>query len=510
MPTPRRPVASPLADTVTVGDTPGAPNGTLAPSAGRTTIIRADPRREYVAGGVGGSSAWYQNIARALPWAIDDLTSDFGDDLYERMLLDPQVASATTILKASVIEDGVVLAPTVEDADDPGYALATMIADAAEAMFDELETPLDDVLWNLLDAAPLGNRIAEEVYDYTSGPDGATLLNLVALRVKPRQSLAFLVDAYNRLLGFLARIPGQGSPLMQGYVDDPALVPNLLPRQKFALLTWRPVNGDPRGTSMLRAAYTPWNLKRQAWQEHLKYLAQFASPSLVGYTAPDAQALPPTDALGNPTGGALVTPEQALLDALTTFKNGSALALPYGSKLDALHVPGDGAAFLHAFDMYDRQITKAILGQTLASEEGKYQARAAALVHQDILDTLVRQAKLSVARMIHHDLLVPWVRYNWGADAVAYTPKVTLGVVEATDMPNLMRSIAQLQASGYLAPSQRPNIDLLLNLPQRTPDEVEQESARAAAPPIMPPAPPAVLPASGADEPQDTTPQEAA
>lgn len=483
---PAPPTSTLLTETVVVGDTPGAPNGSLAPTAGRATVLRADPRREYVAGGVGGSSAWYQNIARALPWAIDDITSDFGDDLYERMLLDPQVSSAVTILKASVIEDGVALAPAVEDEDDPGYALAATIADAAERMFADLQTPLDDVLWNLLDAVALGNRVAEEVYDYVTGPDGATRLDLVALRVKPRQAVAFLVDAYNRVLGLLARIPGQGSPLMQGYVDDPALVPNLLPREKFTLLAWRPRDGDPRGTSVLRAAYTPWNLKRQAWQEHLRYLAQFAAPSLIGYTAPDATALPPTDALGNPTGGPLVTPEQALLDALTTFKNGSALALPSGSKVDALHVPGDGAAFMRAFEMYDRQITKAILGQTLASEEGRHQARAAALVHQDILDTLVRQAKLSVARMIRRDLLAPWIRYNWGAAATVYAPKVTLGVVEAADMPNLMRSVAQLQASGYLAPSQRPSIDLLLNLPQRTADEVAQESARAASAPATP------------------------
>src|SRR5579871_2036028 len=51
--------------------------------------------REYVAG---GGWAWYGQVARTLPNSIDDATADFGDDLYERMMFDPQVASVINIL----------------------------------------------------------------------------------------------------------------------------------------------------------------------------------------------------------------------------------------------------------------------------------------------------------------------------------------------------------------------------------------------------------------------------
>src|SRR6185503_3299410 len=94
--------------------------------------------REYV---VGGGYWWYrgqQSRALALPWAIDDLTQDFGPDLYERML--------------------------------------------------------DDVLWDMLGSMALGNRVAEITYhpfDRSPLPGRAVLRSLT---VKPRESLAFVVD----------------------------------------------------------------------------------------------------------------------------------------------------------------------------------------------------------------------------------------------------------------------------------------------------------------------------
>jgi hypothetical protein len=93
-----------------------------------------------------------------LPPYIDDVSRDFGLDVYERMLVDAQVAACLAILKASIIEEGVTLAPAVDDEADPEYKQAREIADEAEAMLDDLDTPLDDVLWDLLGAIALGNR----------------------------------------------------------------------------------------------------------------------------------------------------------------------------------------------------------------------------------------------------------------------------------------------------------------------------------------------------------------
>jgi len=489
-----------ISEEVVSGDTPGAPNGpaSVGPrQPGQAAILRADPRTEYVSGGVGGSGQYYANLVRTLPWAIDDVTTDFGDDLYQRMLYDPQVASVVNVFKASILEDGIDLSSVVADVDADGYDLAATICDAATEMLAALDPDLDTVLWNLMDAIALGNRVAEQVYR-TDGIAGKQGLALESLRVKPRHMTAFVVDSFLRVLGLVGFIPGVGAPLMQGYLIDPQQTPNLLPRQKFCVLSFRPKDNDPRGISVLRPAYTPWNLKQQVLREHVKYLTQFASPSLIGYTPENAQPAVELDPMGNPlidpvTGLAKVaqSPEQLMNTQLVSFKNGTALSFPSGSKVDVLNnVPGGGTDFLAALERYDRDIVKAVLSQTLATEEGEHQARAAASVHEDVLDTIIRQAKRAVVRAFAWDVLRPWVAYNWGKDAARrLTPVPTLGHAEAPDLPTLWTAVAALKKSGYLAPSQYQALDETINLPARTAEElpaIEPKTSAPETPPLLP------------------------
>ena len=453
--------------------------------------IAAKLRTEYVAGGIGGAGQWYSDLISTLPHAIDDVTGEFGDDLYQRMLCDPQIASVVNLFKASVLENGLELAPAVDDADADGYALAGTIAEAAQRMFGDLHDPdLDAVLWNLMDALALGNRIAEQVYALDS-IDGKQALILEALRVKPREMTSFVVDSFMRLIGLVAYIPGVGAPLMQGYLIDPKYTPNLLPRDKFAIFSFRPRDNDPRGTGVLRPAFTAWQNKQAIIREHVRYLTQFASPSLVGKT-PEASVAPlEVDADGNYTTA--LTPEQAMLTQLQRFKNGTAIVLPFGAELDPIYSQGTGEAFLDAINLWNGEMVKAILSQSLATEEGEHQARAAASVHQDVLDTIIRQAKRSLCKMLSRDVLRPWVRYNWGDQAArSLVPVATLGHAEEPDLPALWAGAASLKTSNYLAPSQYPALDAMVNLPPRLAPEIERLEAQAAAPPITPPATPGV------------------
>jgi hypothetical protein len=254
------------------------------------------------------------------------------------------------------------------------------------------------------------------------------------------------------------------------------------------VLTYRPKDGDPRGTSVLRPAYTAWNLKRQVYQEYLKYLVQFATPSVVGTTAPGAGYEPVLNDAGQPTGQTQ-TAQQALLTQLKLFRNATALAVPHGTNIELLLSNGDGAAFLGAFALLNSEITLAILSQTLATGEGQHNARAAAQVHQDILDSKIRQAKAAVVRMLRNDVLRPWVLLNWGVAALPLTPVPTLGAVEEEDRTPRMTAVAALERAGWFAPSQRPEVDRLLGLPVRLPAETALETERHQAPPVPPSAP---------------------
>ena len=430
---------------------------------------------EYV---VGSAGLFFRGgRLRALSHAFDDLTADFGDDLYERMLLDPQVVACTNVLRALLQDAGAQLPNPLADEDADGYDLAGEILTFCESVLDDLSTPLDEVLWDMLLAIATGSRIAELVYEQrqvrnwfvldqsTTVSQDQVLLIPRAIKVKPRRSVAFVTDPYMNVQGILALRTGDVG------IGTTALTTSdrerLLPREKFMALSFRPKDGDPRGSSAARPAHSPWWTKQQVWEEFLKYLAQFASPSLVGTTseASEKSGVVKTNADGTKTTVAAVT---ALMEQLLAFQNGTAIAVPYGTVIDALKATGDGEAFHKAFALCDRQIAEAILHQTLATQEAQHQARASSEVHQDTLETIIRQAKRAVCLALRRDVLRPMVRYNYGErEAALLTPHVSLGSVEQQDLAKMMNAIAQLARAGYLDPSQLPGIDALLNIPVR-------------------------------------------
>jgi len=372
------------------------------------------------------------------------------------------------VYKSSILEDGVHLWSPVEDEADPQWALGQEITAWCLDVLNELDTSLDDVLWDLLDALALGNKVAEEVYTQRDGK-----LVLRALKVKPRATVAFVVDVFLNVLGFAYRKAGQPSWLTIGHIE-PA---DILPRDKFAVLTFRPKNSDPRGTSILRPAYNAWWLKMQTWPEYLKFVAQFGTKSVWGTTAEKAKGYQEYDDAGNLVVD--LTAEQLMLQQLLEIRNGAAIALPHGSELDTIGGDSDGKALTAAIDIYDRQIMIVIVHQTLAMAEAEHASRAQAEVHQDTIGKILRQAKKSVCRMLEREVLRPLVRYNYGDAAVPLTPRVSLGEVEQQDVTGLMNAVAALERSGWFktAPEQRPHWDVKLGAPPRQADQVPTSAA---------------------------------
>jgi hypothetical protein len=316
----------------------------------------------------------------------------------------------------------------------------------------------------MLLAIGLGNRVAEKVNAFDSSYTGKTEVVLQRLNVKPRRNLAFVVDPFGNLIGFLGQ--EVGAPLLRGALLTADQIAQVLPRSKFAVFSFRPKDNDPRGETVLRTAYNPWWSKMQLWPDYLRYLAQFASPSIDGMVAENAADEAILDGNGVPTGQ-VRTAEEAFLAKLLAFRNGTAIARPFGSELNMLWSTGEGGAFLSGFEFFDKQAAKAILYQTLATEEASFGTRAQGSIHETILETIVRQAKRSVCRMAFRDLLCPIVEANAGADKRRLTPRATLGDAETQNLPALWTAAAQLQKAGYFDGSQLPEVDELLNLPPR-------------------------------------------
>ncbi len=399
--------------------------------------------REYVAG---SADFPYQQFQRALPRYVDDAERDFGSDLYERMLRDPMVAAAVDTLKMRALAEGVIVAPS-----DDSPSAANMAAFVEQALGD-LDVPLEETLYDMLDALAFGHRLAELVFKVRQ--DGA--LTLRAIKPKPRRNYGFVLDAYQNLTGVAAIVPGKTSFVPVGIVPEPTELPNLFPPSKFFVLTYGSSNRDPRGSSLLRPAYNPWWLKQQTWPQLLKFLVQFAGPSLIGYTPENAAF-----------AGDL-TPEDLMLAALKGFQSGSIVVLRGGSKVDKIQSEGEGRAFLSAIELYNREITHAVLKQTRATMESQFGSRADSQTATDILDVVIGWVQGVLARSFRQQVLRPLVMLNYGGGAARdLCPKVLFSGSGKPEFATTAAAIAQLKSSGYLAESQLAGIDQMLSLPVR-------------------------------------------
>jgi hypothetical protein len=351
-----------------------------------------NPLQEYVAG---GPLSYLQDYYRALPNYIDDVSSDFGLEIYDRMLKDAQVTSAFESIRMAALASGVNFTGEIQDEEDPEFQLSEEVKGFVENnLTRRLTQPFNQICYDLLEGMAFGHKVAELVYSYAGEETSDTALKgkllLKAIKVKPQRATAFVVDAYFNVVALIGMLPGQGASAIvtQGLLgvpgngstkDTPA---NLLPREKFAVFTYRPQDADPRGTSILRPAYDPWWCKQQVKKDYLAYMARFGGPFIIGFTPEDAQAFPVSDSFANPTPDEngtqqYLSPEQLMGTVLAGFKNGSYAAFPGGSKIQTVESQGNGEAFSKAFDFYNSEITKGIQYQTLSTNEGQHDSRAA-------------------------------------------------------------------------------------------------------------------------------------
>jgi len=445
--------------------------------------IEADPRKEYIAA---PGALWYGPYVRTLPQWTDDIGRDFGNDIHDRMLLDPQVYKCFNDLRVGVLENGYEIQP-VEDVQDYGAQRirvgkrqrqssprAIEIAGFCRKVLDNLDRPFDDVLFEMLNAMAFGNKVAELVYELRDAK-----LVLRDIRPKDRNEVAFVVDSFNNILGIMGFIPGVAWPVMPlSIMTNPEKMPNILPREKCVVLTHRMQNGDPRGNSILRPAYNGWWLKMQTWGEILKWAVQSAGSSLVGILPEKAMPVQLFDAQGSPMGDP-IEPAGAMMMALQAVQNGSVSVFPFGSEVKPLPVNHEsGKAFVELIACYNREIANAILGQTLATEEGEHQTRASSGTHADVMSQIKISERRMVCAFVRREILRPLVMFNY-PDAGELVPDVSMGATDADDFAADATALGQL---GYtIDDSQFEAVDDLLGLPKRADDWMERKASVAVA-----------------------------
>jgi phage gp29-like protein len=175
--------------------------------------------------------------------------------------------------------------------------------------------------------------------------------------------------------------------------------------------------------------------------------------------------------LGKYSPGATEADKQALLSAVANIGTDAAAIVPESMLIEFVEArQASGADMYERFCEYlDRQVSKAVLGQTLTTETPREGggSRAAAQVHdavrRDILEADARRLGATLTR----DLARPIVDLNLGPQR--HYPKITLGLSTDTDVKMFADIVAELADRG-LRIGQRAVLERL-GLPEAAADE---------------------------------------
>jgi hypothetical protein len=460
-------------DVTTVSDQ--STDGNTAPYPRRKT----DPRKQYAAAGQFPVLVDYK---RVLARTTDDAEAAFGDRLYDFMdASDAAVHGSLVVLATTTLAQGVTLVPAkaAEPGEDPEAdpeakqalevaefnerLLANISASSggsdSEAASRTLTRSVESILFEVIQSAlKHGCQLAELTWKVNEDGIDAGRMTLASLKTKPRTAWAFVVDAYYDVQGLLV-----ASPEEKGWV--------VLDTEKFAILQWDVRNNDPRGSSLLRQSYMPWNMRFQTWPEFFKFLQRFAGPSIIGKLPPEAAPKPAVSALDGLTpdfASPDVSAEEEYAATLEKIRGGACAAIPHGAEAEVLEAKSDGAAFERALDLLRREIVSSILLAARATMEAKNGSKADSETAGDVTGNLIRFLRQWAAGWIR-EILYKANCYNFGREvAEAFTPTVSLGDVEHQDIAELLDGIAALMRGNYFTEGQLPSLDAMLGLPVRS------------------------------------------
>ncbi len=102
------------------------------------------------------------------------------------------------------------------------------------------------------------------------------------------------------------------------------------------------------------------------------------------------------------------------------------------------------------FDTLGAEMSKAVLGQTLTTEQGARGSQALGRVHDNVRRDLLEADAKAIAAVLKRDILAPLVRMNFGPDAMV--PTFQFMTEDAQDMSAFFLSVLNLQTAGVRVP----------------------------------------------------------
>ncbi|MFN8138256.1 MAG: DUF935 family protein [Fimbriimonadales bacterium] len=313
--------------------------------------------------------------------SADPFARSLDFNIYDEMQCDPLIKAAVTVKKLGALSAPWRIVPS-KTGEDAEYR-----AKFIQYVFDEMQSNISTVLFETLDAIVKGYSVQEIVFVRDEREfDG--LMRIHAIKSKDPSLFGFEVDEFLNVTALTLNIPGE--------------TPRELPIDRFVLFSYNSRYGQPMGDSDLRPAYRHWKIKRELIQQWSEHLEKFASPTVMGKFQ---RGTPPED-------------QAALLDALHKIQRQSAVVYP--NDIEVAMLNGDRAGesgYLEAIDYHNREIARAILGQTLTTEDSKrIGSLALGKVHLQVLIMQLAGLRKTLAeKVVNEQIIRPLIDLNFGS-----------------------------------------------------------------------------------------------
>jgi phage gp29-like protein len=320
---------------------------------------------------------------------------------------DPHYAGVLGTRKRSVAQLDITVEAASDDARD--VAIADMVRDWLTR--DELA----DELFDILDAIGKGDSFTEIIWDTSEGqwrPD----------RLEWRDPRWFEYD----------RADGR-TPLLRGGEDGRTMSVPLEPF-KFIRHTIKAKSGLPVRSGLARIAAWGWMFKAFTQRDWAIFAQTYGQPVRIGKF--DSSASPQD--------------RDTLFRAVANIAGDMAAIIPAGMEIEFIESKNVGQGsdlFEKRADWLDRQISKAVLGQTNTTDAqagglGSGQAQ----VHKSVADDIEAADAKGTAATLNRDLVRPWVDLEHGPQP--RYPKVRIARTEPEDLESLGRVLTYLVPLG--------------------------------------------------------------
>ncbi len=363
-------------------------------------------------------------LGSILPYNPDDLIGKRGYAIYDQMQRDAQVQACLTIKKFAVISRGWEVHPASDDPYD------RRVAYFVRWTLEDMRGSILDVLYNVLDALAKGFSVMEINYRMLDSEPYHGMIGLASIKSKDPSTFTFDTDEFLNVKS-LKRTGGVVSGTSSRSTAG-------LPPEKFVVYSYLPKYESPYGTSDLRAAY------KHFWSKDI--LTRFLNVYLEKYGSPTAK--------GSYKRGTPKTAQDDLLRILDKIQQQTAIVIPEDVQVELLEAQRGGqAGYLDAIEFHDRQIAKAILAQTLITDEGaRTGSYAMAKIHLDVLKMCLKKLKRDLEESVMPEQVIrPLVDYNFN---VTSYPSFSLGPLEDKDLDSLANAVTKLVSGEVIRPDE--------------------------------------------------------